>query len=716
VKSQHKLLQFLTILPIFIAIVALTGCSVTRPVGNFFGQRYVNAVSYFNTFYNARRLFDETVAEVETAQSRQRTQNKAGQSELSNPTREKFNKVIEKCSRLLHQYPRSKYADNAVFLIGKSYYYMNQNVQAERKFFELLAEFPESPFVNESLLLLSKTQRRMNKNTEAQVTISDLINRLEGSRQRNLLAEAYLERGNLEKDNGLLSNALSSYYQSADMARSSEIKAQSLFKTAQILELLGRKQDALEVYAEVIEERTEPLLLFDSHLAIVRITSEEGNYEDALEMLHTMLDDLYLSEYASLIEFEAAELYRQHGYLEQAIDQYVYVDTTYVRTDVSTRASFELGSLYELQYGDFTRAKQYYEKSSRGSPPSDVTRKASQKNEIMTRYWKFRNELVRLDSLILVQKDMLADVRAMQSDEVAAPDTITMPESDQAPAAPKPAITDIDALHTIIKAYEEQKIKNLYEIAGLFYIELARPDSSLYWYRKLVREFPGSEYTPQSLYALGELLRIAGEDSALEDELYSGQDSLGTRESVYSKLITLYPETEYAQQAKRILGIQIGEIDRDSSLVLYRIAEDEMLDGDPHRSVDYFSTIVRDFSSSEYAPRAQFAIGWIYENILDLPDSAILHYQNLISTYPSSQYAASVKPRLEAWGADNRESESQTETQILDPEAEIRETESEIQDDRPYRNGIPIVRPTDIRNLEATPDTTRARRNIIDDY
>jgi TolA-binding protein len=718
VKFRYIISQSLATILIIFIIATLTGCSVTRPVGSYIGQQYINTVSYFNTFYNARRLFDEAVAEVEAVRSRQSTQVQGGQAEMSNQTREKFNNVIEKCSRLLHQYPRSKYADNSVLLIGKSYYYLNQNVQAERKFLELLAEFPGSPFVAESLLLLSKTQRRMNKNAEAQVTISDMIGRLEASRRRDLLAEAFIEKGNLEKDIGQHNNALSSFEEAASTARNSDIKSLSLFNVAMTLELLGRKEDAFSMYSEVIAERPPAQLLFDAYIARVHIMSEGGNFEDAIETLHEMLDNYNLSEYTSLVEYEAADVYRAHGYLEQAIDQFVYVDTSYVRTEVSTRASFSLGSIYESKYGNYASAKQYYEKASRGSPPSEVTRNASQKNEIFTRYWRFRNEINRLDSLISVQKSTLADVRAMQAADSVVTDTLGTTGNGQPAGKPQPAITDIDALLTIIRAYEEQKIKSIYELAGLFYIELARPDSSLYWYQTLVRDYPASEFTPQSLYALGELLRITGEEAGPDVQIQVSGDSLGSRESVYAILIDRYPDTEYALQAKRIMGIPVEESAQDTSIHYYRIAEEEMLDGDPHRSVDYFRVVVRDYSTSEYAPRAQYAIGWIYENILDLPDSAAINYQHLLTAYPSSQFAASVKPKVDAWITENQEPESESETETqeddMDPAPEVAEDEVDLPDDQPRRGGIPLVRPTDIRNLEELPDTARVRRNIIE--
>ena len=48
--------------------LVFSSCSVFTPVGEAISQQYENTVSYFNAFYNARRLFTEAEDQIRTAQ------------------------------------------------------------------------------------------------------------------------------------------------------------------------------------------------------------------------------------------------------------------------------------------------------------------------------------------------------------------------------------------------------------------------------------------------------------------------------------------------------------------------------------------------------------------------------------------------------------------------------------------------------------------------
>jgi len=88
--------------------------------------------AYFNTFYNAKTYFNAAEREYKK------------EGKLTPKIRQNYNKVIEKCSKILEFYPRSKYVDDAVFLTALSYKRLGERVKAEKKFKELFEFFPES--------------------------------------------------------------------------------------------------------------------------------------------------------------------------------------------------------------------------------------------------------------------------------------------------------------------------------------------------------------------------------------------------------------------------------------------------------------------------------------------------------------------------------------------------------------------------------------------
>ena len=141
-------------------LINLSGCSI----GSFIG-------AYFNTYYNAQKQFSEAEAEVfspANAIGGVRVERKyLAPFEVSAQSKTKFATVIEKCSKLLQYHPDSKLVDDALLMIGKSYYYQNEHQSAERKFKELLSSYPESGLAFETRLLLAQTYYRNNEKTQS---------------------------------------------------------------------------------------------------------------------------------------------------------------------------------------------------------------------------------------------------------------------------------------------------------------------------------------------------------------------------------------------------------------------------------------------------------------------------------------------------------------------------------------------------------------------
>ena len=78
--------------------------------------------AYFNTFYNARKSFK----------------------------RKEYDKTIEKSSVILAKYQNSRWVDDAILLIARSFYHKAEYDKALIKFTELEENFPESDLIPES--------------------------------------------------------------------------------------------------------------------------------------------------------------------------------------------------------------------------------------------------------------------------------------------------------------------------------------------------------------------------------------------------------------------------------------------------------------------------------------------------------------------------------------------------------------------------------------
>jgi hypothetical protein len=68
--------------------------------------------AFYNTFYNAKASYREGMKLKEQNQNTQ--------------ARAKFDKAIEKSALVIKQWPKSRWVDDALFLVGTSYYQVGQ--------------------------------------------------------------------------------------------------------------------------------------------------------------------------------------------------------------------------------------------------------------------------------------------------------------------------------------------------------------------------------------------------------------------------------------------------------------------------------------------------------------------------------------------------------------------------------------------------------------
>jgi tetratricopeptide (TPR) repeat protein len=201
--------------------------------------------AYFNTYYNAQRLFTEAEAEV-FAQTDSRP---GGRSFLvpftiQSATRTKFVAVIEKGSKLLQYHPESHLVDNALMMIGKSYFYSDEDQKAERKFREVIDGFPDGGLALEARLLLACGQYRMNMKKASGTTARQVIEEAEKKGEEEFLARAYSLLARLDFEEKNFDAAAKLYERAAEHATDSEQQAGSYVLVADMYKRMEKYHDA----------------------------------------------------------------------------------------------------------------------------------------------------------------------------------------------------------------------------------------------------------------------------------------------------------------------------------------------------------------------------------------------------------------------------------------------------------------------------------------
>ncbi len=666
-----KKLHILT--AITIAVIQ-SGCVIYNPAADFTKQRYTNTISYFNTFYKAQRLFSD--AEDEVAKARRDFLERPARSRvfaIPAAARQKFQTSIEKNSKVLSFYPNSKWVDDALLMIGKAYFYMEDDVRAERKFLELAVQFPESDLILESQLWLGKSLLRQKK---TQLGIKQLevlfANTLESDKE--LAGKCAYELAQHYYTQHDYTQAEKYYTLAVDLVDDAELRTQIYFQIGKCFTALQQFEKAEHAYANAADASPVYTLLFQAQLQQINSMALQKKYDIALNGLNAMLRDTKNTEFYGTIHFEIANVLSLQGKTSEALEKYRYVDTAFAKTDEAARSYFTLGKYYEETEVNYDSARAMYNKAKSEFPNSEITNDAIAKADIFNKYRDLQKDIFRFDSLFahaLLMKTQLDSSSRVQN-SVVKKDTVAVKIDPKTKKITKPgkheakkdSISAIDSTamnERINRGLAQNKmidsligliIRTKFELGGLFYLEIQQSDSALYWFNDVVKNYQHSEFAPRSLYTIAEIYRTVKQKPKTELNL------------IYNSIVTNYPASPYANEARKNLGLPIVEAQKDSAQELFEQAEALAESKKYKPAIQTYKNIAEKFSTSPLSPKALYTAGWLYENSLVNNDSANAIYKRLIAKFPDSQFANIARPKIAEYERELKRLEQEKQKEI----------------------------------------------------
>ncbi|MGB2867121.1 MAG: tetratricopeptide repeat protein [Bacteroidota bacterium] len=594
-----------------ILLTGLSGCFVFEPVGNAISQGYENTVTYFNAFYNVRRLFRDAEDEVLTAQLANRGKDlPTGQAtQIPAGAKQKLTQVIDKCSNILAFHASSSFVDNALLMIGKSYFYQGEYLKAERKFTELVTQFPSSSLLLEAQLWFGRSELQRGDADACLKTCENLIAQATAQGDDEILLNASMVMADAYRIKKQDDKALERYAMVIGGSGDDETKALAEKTVGDIFVAQEQYGKSIEAYGKVPDFTNDVYLLYSSKLQAAIASGKMKSFEAGLSMLNEMLDDVRFKENIPNIRLEKANLLAAQGRRDDALDEYRYLDTTYARTEPGMKASFSIARIFETELKDYSTALTYYTKVTTAQNFLSASM-ARRKYLAIGRYFEAMKKLSWVDSV-----------------RNAKPDTSIAATNDTSKPAPQKVVVSPDSLRKVLA---EQS----FELGEIFYSELPSRDSASAWYHQALSLDPHGERAPRVLYVLAELSRS---DSS---------QAPAAQADHYRKLVEEFPDSPYANEARRFLGLQEQKEKADPAGEEYRRAE-VLIDSSRYgQAIGALSSIVQSYPKSTFAPKSEYAVGWIYEHRLAQPESARAHYTALLKNYATTQYAQAVQKRL----------------------------------------------------------------------
>jgi TolA-binding protein len=436
--------------------------------------------AYYNTFYFAKKYFSQAETLALTA----------GSDKISPEASRKYDEAIKQSTKVLKYHGKSRWVDDALYLIGASFYGKGDYEEALRKFDELVTNYPESRWVpwalyksglsyyarknddqmdtyfrrvlaeypkfernDDILYTTARAAERRHDRVDAVRRYRELVDRYPRSDRGQ---EGLLRIGDLYYDAGFADSAYTSYAEASRLARDEVGIRNAEVKAADALVRLQRAPEAVRQLERLLPRDETQVRSGETWPAQVRV-----HLAQAYNATERPLDAL--------------------ATLRQVI-------TKYPQSSYAPEAQFQIGYTYEVYLDSLNAARTAYDQVGRTGTASVFRDQAQTRS---------RN---------------LAQLQTLS----------TQAQSDSAAGSEKQA---------------ESQLK----IAELFLLSQNKVPEAVAKYRQVRTDFPQSRSAPRAAYALAwiRLRRMEGQrDSAL---------------AAFSQVIRDYPSSPAARGALDLL-------------------------------------------------------------------------------------------------------------------------------------------------------------------
>jgi len=630
---------------------------------------------YFNTYYNAKKYYKDAVKE--------NIDNESGQVKTQN-----YNKSINSAARVLEYYPDSKYVDDALLIMCKSYYAIQSYPKAKRKCEELIANYPDSKLVYEARLYLGKTYIGMRQPEQGIAILNDLwldnnvpIDvRLQSQRS---LADYYFEKENYRQ-------ALLEYRKILEEMQDKSQRADIRFRIGQCYWELEDYESAQNEFEQVMDEKPTRKRQFDAQHKRAMCLEKLGDYETALKIIGRLLKKDNYYEWYEFAHLTEASIKSDLGQYDEAINSYERILELYPKTFTSAEAAYQLGIIYWKEKKDYNKAKEYLDRVQTEKRQSEFFEPAS---EIASDIQYLQNLTFSQDSLQLdidtleTHLAWLAEHHdSLETDSTVVADSTTI-ESGLAGELTQRPPNEPEIPESILQRYgnpnqpgpggyqqrpgmqgqgevvePEEKVIRLMPLPNdstQVFERMSNDSSAMAEYRFRTAEHYWQRFnnadTAKVIFqdlATGDLGEKSPDVKARSlMSLYyiyksESPDSTGP-DSLLEVIHEDFPDTEYDNWVRPKLGLNPLPAPVDTVAEAFLSAEELWLSESRYAdAVTAYENIVAKWPESKYAAKSQYAAAWLQERKLEDYDAAFASYDSLISWYPQSQYVSIAQKKI----------------------------------------------------------------------
>jgi TolA-binding protein len=735
---------------------------------------------YYNTFFNAKKKFNEAEdiqfknqqaqgnsrgvnqtrgggpGGERRAGNRQsgRTSGSSSQSLVTPQVKLLYEDAIKKASKVLKFHPESKYVDDALWLIGKSYFNMGDYLLADRKFQELVINHEESKYADDSYFYSGLCQIELGNGDLANRAFAKVESIFEKS---EYIDDIYFAKGNIDKKAGSYIAAIDQFNLYIEKFPKGDSAAKAVYYVGQCREQLEENYEAYLTFSRVEEFKPDKELYFEAKLAAAVAVLKTDSLHIGMKILDDLANNERYFSHSALIRLKIAEGFYRQGETDKAMEEYTSVTVQSPRTEESAEAFYRLGLINQDDLFDIEKAKEAFNKAQNESHTSEYKNLALSKSAQIAKLESYQIELQRADSLL--SAELNADADSVAVDSTIAPEDSTVEiVRDSIDIDPPP----IDSL---LRVYNGEALYTVTDSTGLIVDPGKEPvDDSLAYFigplpnSTLVFDDPTGQIIdpdgmvfdarPDSLKIDQDSLKAAEaarRDSVRQDLIRTGIETRFLLAELYAydlkrpdsaiteylliveehpespfavrallaaaniefgrqdtlqgnaflrRVVDEYPSSPHAVQAAEILNYPLNL--SENALGLYARAESLIYyENDPQSAITIFRLIADYFP--DLKAKASFAIAWTLDNIMNVTDSSAYYaYTSVKDEFPETEYAEAAKLKL---GLTSRVRESQQRRRDRESEAQNDLEEPGVNQDSLDREAMGLPRAPQVITL-----------------
>ncbi len=586
--------------------------------------------AYFNTYYNTKKLYKEALEE-----NKRRKDEKPTSSEI-----QKYDKTIEKASKILQFHSTSKYVDDALLMIGECFFYKQEYLKALRKFDELTTNYPKSGLAPQAELWKARTHIERQDFISAIRVLQDL---LDEKKKGEVVDQAQYYLGELYFRQKDYAKAEELYERAAKKLGNEKMRAAAYMRLGDCRSQLKQFAPAAKAYDQAAKQSKEIDLKFKANLAMARALKDDKRYDLTARKLNHMWSESNTHPEIAWVKYELAMCTLLKGERDEAAAQLASLNVNYKRTDASAAAYFALGDLFQRYRHDYEKAKENYDKVRTESSRTEYVRPAQERSKAIEEFLKLRNSLKVLElQRASLQSGTSASALA-QAREAESSGKKIKNRNSSIRRYPSKTLTVSNDPQKLANDIANHKIN----LAELYYYQLEMPDSALWQYREVIAQFGETSTTPRAMYALAFLLP---------------EQEVTQRDSLLQIVATQYAHTPHGSAARKRVGLPALA---DSNVAVkddkFLQAEKSWLaEGNPREALRLYKEYLAGQTDAERSSKSLFAIGWLYENELNDNEQAYQSYKQLLEKYPNSSYSRKISKKVSAYTQKDKPSPQTT--------------------------------------------------------